>query len=57
MFVHVLRQQLDVRFHNNGLAGFEVSDNGSGVDPSNYESLGNKDLLECLSFFKTIFFF
>lgn len=52
LFICVLRQQVDVRFHNNGLVGFEVIDNGSGVDPSNYESLGNKEL----SFFKMILF-
>lgn len=35
--------QLEVKFQNNGIEGFEVIDNGSGVDPSNYESLGNKE--------------
>ncbi|GAA5815875.1 hypothetical protein MFLAVUS_009394 [Mucor flavus] len=45
---------VDVRFHNNGLAGFEVSDNGSGVDPSNYESLALKHYTSKLSTFEDL---
>lgn len=33
---------LEVRFKNNGLDSIEVQDNGSGISPSNYESLALK---------------
>ncbi|ORX47224.1 DNA mismatch repair protein MutL [Hesseltinella vesiculosa] len=33
---------IDVTFKDNGLEGIEVTDNGSGIDPSNYESLALK---------------
>ncbi|GAA5804975.1 hypothetical protein HPULCUR_010485 [Helicostylum pulchrum] len=45
---------VDVRFHNNGLVGFEVIDNGSGVDPSNYESLALKHYTSKLSTFEDL---
>ena len=31
---------LDVNFIDNGTGGIEVIDNGCGIDPLNYESLG-----------------
>lgn len=31
---------LDVRFKNNGLDLIEIQDNGHGISPNNYESLG-----------------
>ena len=30
----------EVRFKNDGLDSIEVQDNGSGIDPQNYESIG-----------------
>ena len=33
---------VEVRFRNNGLDSIEVQDNGSGISPSNYESLALK---------------
>ncbi|KAG2232704.1 hypothetical protein INT48_000061 [Thamnidium elegans] len=45
---------VDVRFRNNGLVGFEVIDNGSGVDPSNYESLALKHYTSKLSTFEDL---
>ncbi|KAJ3107346.1 Mismatch repair endonuclease pms2 [Phlyctochytrium planicorne] len=32
---------IDVKFKEMGLEGFEVSDNGSGISPDNYNSVGN----------------
>lgn len=29
-----------MRFKNDGLDSIEVQDNGSGIDPQNYESIG-----------------
>lgn len=37
---------VDVNFKENGLRGIEVIDDGSGIDPSNYESLGKKNYNE-----------
>lgn len=34
--------QLEVKFKDNGIEGFEVIDDGSGIDPTNYESLGKE---------------
>jgi DNA mismatch repair protein PMS2 len=31
---------IDVRFKNHGLESIEVQDNGSGISPENYQSLG-----------------
>jgi len=30
----------DVRFRNNGLDSIEVQDNGSGIAPEDYETIG-----------------
>lgn len=35
----------EVRFKNNGLDSIEVQDNGSGIAPSNYESVGKSDTI------------
>lgn len=32
---------LDVRFKNNGLESIEIQDNGSGVSPADFETIGN----------------
>jgi DNA mismatch repair protein PMS2 len=34
---------IEVKFKDSGIEGFEVIDDGSGIDPSNYESLGKKE--------------
>jgi DNA mismatch repair ATPase MutL len=31
---------LDIRFKNNGLDSIEVQDNGDGISPENYETVG-----------------
>ncbi|KAI9358709.1 hypothetical protein BD770DRAFT_386803 [Pilaira anomala] len=45
---------VEVKFQNNGIGGFEVIDNGSGVDPSNYESLALKHYTSKLSTFQDL---
>ena len=40
---------IEVRFKNNGLDSIEVQDNGTGIDPANYESLALKHYTSKLS--------
>ncbi|ETI27805.1 hypothetical protein G647_00254 [Cladophialophora carrionii CBS 160.54] len=40
---------LEVRFKNNGLDSIEVQDNGSGIDPANYENVALKHFTSKLS--------
>ena len=40
---------VEVRFKNNGLDSIEVQDNGSGIDPTNYESVALKHFTSKLS--------
>lgn len=45
---------LEVRFKNNGLDSIEVQDNGSGISPSNYESLALKHHTSKLSSYEDL---
>lgn len=34
----------DIRFRNNGLDSIEVQDNGGGLSPENYDSIGETSI-------------
>jgi len=36
-------QVTEVRFKNNGLDSIDVQDNGDGISPENYETLGTNN--------------
>ena len=41
----ILKFVIEVRFKNNGLDAIEVQDNGDGISPENYETLGTTTLI------------
>ncbi|KAI7892356.1 uncharacterized protein EV154DRAFT_191776 [Mucor mucedo] len=47
-------KSVDVHFKDNGLGGIEVIDDGSGIDPSNYESLALKHYTSKLNSFEDL---
>lgn len=49
--------RLEVKFKDNGIEGFEVIDDGSGIDPLNYESLGKKELYRLPLFYASSNYF
>jgi len=49
-------RRVEVRFKCNGLDAIEVIDNGDGISPDNYESIGKGYTFTCF-FFPILFYF